>query len=66
VDLYAGAQSPWFQGDTLMVLAEVSHAAGVPEEAAEAARAALAAYERKGHQPGAASARVLIDEISAS
>jgi class 3 adenylate cyclase/tetratricopeptide (TPR) repeat protein len=65
VDLYAGAQSPWFQGDTLMVLAEVSHAAGVPEEAAEAARAALAAYELKGHEPGAASARALIDEVSA-
>jgi tetratricopeptide (TPR) repeat protein len=65
VDLYAGAQSPWFQGDTLMVLAEVARAAGVPEEAADAARAALVAYERKGHEPGAASARALIDDISA-
>jgi ATP/maltotriose-dependent transcriptional regulator MalT len=65
-DMYAGAQSPWFYGDTLMVLSEVSHAAGVPKEAVEAASAALAAYERKGHEPGAASARVLIDEISAS
>ena len=52
VDLYAGAQSPWFHGNTLMTLAEVSRAAGLPEEAAEAARAALAAYERKGHEPG--------------
>jgi tetratricopeptide (TPR) repeat protein len=65
VDLYAGAQSPWFHGDTLMVLSEVSRAAGLPEEAAEAASAALAAYERKGHEPGAASARALIDEVSA-
>ncbi|HEX6579743.1 MAG TPA: adenylate/guanylate cyclase domain-containing protein [Actinomycetota bacterium] len=65
-DMYAGAQSPWFQGDTLMVLSEVLRAAGVPEEAAEAASAALAAYERKGHEPGAASARALIDEVSAS
>jgi hypothetical protein len=49
-----------------MVLSEVSHAAGVPKEAVEAASAALAAYERKGHEPGAASARALIDEISAN
>ena len=66
VDLYAGAQSPWFLGNILMTLAEVSHAAGRREDAIEAARAALAAYERKGHQPGAASARALIDEVSAS
>ena len=65
VDLYAGAQSPWFYGDTLMMLAEVSRAAGLREEAAEAARAALAAYERKGHEPGMASARALIEEVSA-
>ena len=65
VDLYAGAQSPWFHGNTLMMLAEVSRAAGLPEEAAEAARGALAAYERKGHEPGMASARALIGEVSA-
>ena len=65
VDLYAGAQSPWFHGDTLMVLSEVSRAAGLSEEAAEAARAALAAYERKGHEPGSASARALIADVSA-
>jgi class 3 adenylate cyclase/tetratricopeptide (TPR) repeat protein len=66
VDLYAGAQSPWFYGDVLMVLSEVSRAAGLREEAAEAARAALAAYERKGHEPGMASARTLIDGVSTS
>ena len=60
VDLYAGAQSPWFHGDMLIVLSEVSRAAGLGEEAVEAARAALAAYERKGHEPGMASARALI------
>ena len=48
-----------------MTLAEVARAAGLPEEAADAARAALAAYERKGHEPGMASARALIDEVSA-
>jgi class 3 adenylate cyclase len=63
-DMYAEAQSPWFQGDTLMVLAEVSRAARVREEALEAANAALAEYERKGHQPGMASARALVDDVS--
>jgi hypothetical protein len=48
-----------------MSLAEVARAAGLSEEASEAALGALAAYERKGHEPGAASARALIDEISA-
>ncbi len=65
VDLYAEAQSPWFQGDTWMILAEVARAAGVPDEAIDAARAASAAYERKGHEPGAASARAFIDELPA-
>jgi class 3 adenylate cyclase/tetratricopeptide (TPR) repeat protein len=64
VDMYAGAQSPWFHGNALMMLAEVSRAAGVFDEAAEAARAALALFERKGNEPGAASARALIDEVS--
>jgi hypothetical protein len=50
----------------MMTFAKVSHAAGLLEEAVEAARAALAAYERKGHEPGMASARALIDEVSAS
>jgi ATP/maltotriose-dependent transcriptional regulator MalT len=65
VDMYAGAQSPWFHGDGLMTLAEVSRAAGLLEEAREGARAALAAYERKGNEPAAASARALIDEVTA-
>jgi tetratricopeptide (TPR) repeat protein len=64
-DLYASAQSPWFYGNSLMTLAEVSRAAGRPEESAEAARAALAAYERKGNEPGMASARALLDEVVA-
>jgi class 3 adenylate cyclase/tetratricopeptide (TPR) repeat protein len=64
-DLYAGAQSPWFYGNALMTLAQVARAAGVAEETVEAARAALAAYERKGHQPGMASARALIADVSA-
>jgi tetratricopeptide (TPR) repeat protein len=65
VDLYAGAQSPWFHGNAWMTLAQVARAAGLPEEAAEAARGALAAFERKGNEPGRASARGLIDDVSA-
>jgi class 3 adenylate cyclase/tetratricopeptide (TPR) repeat protein len=64
VDMWAGAQSPWFHGTAWMTLAEVARAADLPEEAAEAARGALAAYERKGHEPGGASAQALIDEVS--
>ena len=48
-----------------MTLAEVSRAAGILEEAAEAARAAMTMYERKGHEPGAAAARALLEEVSA-
>ena len=62
--MWAGAQSPWFLANARMTLAHVARAAGEPREAVEAARAALAAYERKGHEPGAASARALIDEVS--
>jgi len=64
VDMYRGAQSPWFLGECMMTLAKVARTAGLPEEAAEAARAALAAYERKGHQPGTALARAFLDEAS--
>lgn len=63
-DMYGDAQSPWFHGDCLSTLAEVASAAGLPEEAADAAREALAAYERKGHEPGMVSARAMIDELS--
>ena len=48
VDLYAGAQSPWFHGNTLIALAEVSWAAGLPEEAAEAARARVGGLRAQG------------------
>ena len=65
VDMYAGAQSPWFHGNAWMTLAQVSRAAGLREEAVEAAAAALAEYERKGNEPGMASARALIDDVSA-
>ena len=63
--MYGNAQSPWFYGDCLMILAEVARAAESLEEAAEAARGAFAAFERKGHEPGMASARALIDGLVA-
>jgi hypothetical protein len=37
----------------------------MPDEAADAASVALAAYERKGNEPGMASARALLDEVVA-
>ena len=64
VEMYAEAQSPWFLGDMMLVLAEVSRGAGLLDEAADAARAALIAYERKGTMPAAASARALLDDVS--
>jgi tetratricopeptide (TPR) repeat protein len=64
VDQWKDAQSPKFQGDTWTILAEVARAADLPDEAAEAARTALALYERKGNQPSAASARAFLDELA--
>jgi hypothetical protein len=63
--MFARGQTPWFHGDALMALAEVARAAGLPDEAAEAAAGALAAYERKGVEPAAASARAFLDELEA-
>jgi class 3 adenylate cyclase/tetratricopeptide (TPR) repeat protein len=63
-EMYGHAQSPWFLGDISLVLAEVEREAGMPEDAVDAARAAAAAYERKGHQPGAAAARAVLDELA--
>ena len=65
VAMFARGQTPWFHGDALMALAEVARAAGLPDEAAEAAAGALAAYERKGVEPAAASARAFLDELEA-
>jgi len=62
VRLYADAESPNFQGDVWMDLAQVLRMAGKPAEAEQAAREALALYERKGNRPASESAREFIDE----
>ncbi|HYY07971.1 MAG TPA: hypothetical protein VFA25_05140, partial [Actinomycetota bacterium] len=63
VEMYARGQSPWFHGNALMALAAVCREAGSAGEAADAAAGALAAYERKGIEPAAASARAFLDEV---
>jgi tetratricopeptide (TPR) repeat protein len=62
VGLFAEAETPNFQGDAWMHLAEVQLAAGKSDEAERAAREALSLYERKGNRPGAALAQAFIDE----
>ena len=51
VELLAEAESPNFQGDAWMDLAQVLRMAGKPEAAGHAAGEALAFYERKGNRP---------------
>jgi 3-methyladenine DNA glycosylase AlkD len=66
VALYADAESPNFQGDVLLDLAQVLRMAGRPVEAGHAAREALAFYEHKGNRPASGTARAFIDELSGS
>jgi hypothetical protein len=61
--MFARAESPNFQGDMTMTLARVLSAADQTAEAADAARAALASYERKGNELAAESARVFIASL---
>jgi tetratricopeptide (TPR) repeat protein len=63
VDLYAEAEAPNFQADTWMDLAKVLRMAGKLDEAAGAAREALALYELKGNRPASASTRAFIEEL---
>jgi len=60
----AGAESPNFQGDAWMDLARVLRMAGKPAEAEQAAREALALYERKGNRPSSAATRMFLQELS--
>ena len=57
------AQAPNLQGRLSMELAKVLDAANQSHEAAEAARQALAFYERKGNVPAAMSARAFIGDL---
>jgi class 3 adenylate cyclase/tetratricopeptide (TPR) repeat protein len=63
VELYARAEAPNFQADTWMDLAKVLRMAGKAEEAAGAAREALALCERKGNQSASASTRAFLDGL---
>lgn len=66
VRMFADAESPNSQGDVWMDLAQVLRMAGKPAEAEQAAREALALYERKGNRPASESARKFIDELGPS
>jgi class 3 adenylate cyclase/tetratricopeptide (TPR) repeat protein len=63
-ELYANAESPNFQADVWLDLARVLRTVGKRGEAGEAAREALALYERKGNEPAAAITRAFIDELA--
>ena len=66
VELYADAEAeaPNFQGDAWMDLAKVlAGGRASSPEAAEAAREALALYQRKGNVPAAASTIAFIDAL---
>jgi tetratricopeptide (TPR) repeat protein len=62
-EMFASAESPNFQGDMSMTVARVLREAGQTGEAADAARAALTLYERKGNGLAAESARAFIASL---
>jgi hypothetical protein len=65
VEIFADAESPVFQGNTWMTLAEVLRAAGQQGEAADAARSALALFERKGNKLAVASSQAFLGALDA-
>jgi len=64
VAINASGQTPNYQGQVAMALAEVLRAAGDTAEARAAAREALGFYEAKGNLPAAAQARALLDSLT--
>jgi len=62
----ARSEAPNFVAAAWMDLARVLRAAAKPVDAAEAAREALALYERKGNIPASASTRAFIRELDVS
>jgi class 3 adenylate cyclase/tetratricopeptide (TPR) repeat protein len=64
--LEAGSEAPNLVGDAWFDVAKVLRMAGKPDAAAEAAREALALYERKGNRPASATVRAFLGKISAS
>ncbi len=65
VEIFADAEMPNFQGVAWMELAEVLRAAGQTEEASDAARTALAFFERKGSELGIALTQAFLDALEA-
>jgi hypothetical protein len=59
--MFADAEAPLNQGDVWMTLAQILLLADRTAEAEQAARQALALYERKGNVPATASTRAFIE-----
>ena len=66
VRMLEDAESPGTQGLVRMDLARVLLMAGKVEEAEEAAREALAFFERKGNQASSASTRAFLEDLASS
>jgi hypothetical protein len=62
--LEAGSEAPNSVGDAWFDVAKVLRMTGKREEAAQAAREALALYELKGNRPASAIARAFIEELA--
>jgi tetratricopeptide (TPR) repeat protein len=62
-EMFARAESPNFQGDMRMTLARVLSAADQMADAADAARAAVTSYERKGNELALETARAFIASL---
>jgi tetratricopeptide (TPR) repeat protein len=61
LEMFADAEAPLNQGDVWMTLAQILLLADRTAEAEQAARQALALYERKGNVPATASTRAFIE-----
>jgi class 3 adenylate cyclase/tetratricopeptide (TPR) repeat protein len=63
VEIFTDAQAPQQSGQTWFALARALHGAGRDTEATEAARTALAFFERKGIRPAGDSVRAFVAEV---
>jgi tetratricopeptide (TPR) repeat protein len=63
VAMFAGAQTPVQRGEAWFALAHALHGTGRDAEAVDAARTALAFFERKGVRPAEDSVRAFIAEV---
>jgi hypothetical protein len=60
----ARSEAPNFVGDAWFDFARVLRMVGKPDGAVDAARQALALYERKGNRPASVTAMAFIDELA--